>query len=152
MDRNSTGHLMDVLKNAEKADLDPFSRQYLGVECGGFPAYMDEIISRKDLKRRDIFQKADLPAKYGYKLLTGEAHTSDRDKLLRLFISMRMNLKETQRALELYGLAPLYPRKKRGRRAHCRHQQEPPRRGRSQRVAGGKRRSRTFPQSRLNFP
>jgi hypothetical protein len=54
-----------------------------------------------------------LPQKYGYKLLSGETHTTDRDKLLRIFIAMNMTLKETQRALELYGLATLYPKKKR---------------------------------------
>jgi hypothetical protein len=104
---------MDVLKNAEKEDIDQFSRKHLTGTFGGFSAYMDTIISRKKLKRQDIFQKADLPQKYGYKLLSGETHTTDRDKLLRIFIAMNMTLKETQRALELYGLPTLYPKKKR---------------------------------------
>ena len=74
---------------------------------------MDTLISRKRLKRQDIFQKADLPQKYGYKLLSGERRTTNRDKLLRIFIAMNMTLKETQRALMLYGLSALYPKKKR---------------------------------------
>lgn len=104
---------MDVLKNAEKKDIDQFNRKHLAEQFSGFPAYMDAIISQKKLKRQDIFQKADLPQKYGYKLLSGETHTTDRDKLLRIFIAMNMTLKETQRALEIYGLATLYPKKKR---------------------------------------
>lgn len=112
-ERDSTAHLMDILKNAGKEDIDQLSRKQLEGQPGGFPAYMDTLIMRKKLKRRDIFQKADLPQKYGYKLLSGETHTTDRDKLLRIFIAMGMTLKETQKALSLYGLAALYPRKKR---------------------------------------
>jgi predicted transcriptional regulator len=74
---------------------------------------MDLLISDKKLKRQDIFQKADMPQKYGYKLLSGESHTIDRDKLLRIFIAMNMTLKETQRALTLYGMPILYPKLKR---------------------------------------
>lgn len=113
MKQDSTTHLMNVLINAEKDDIDQFANKYLAGQYCSFPAYMDTIISKKNLKRQDIFQKADLPQKYGYKLLSGEAHTTDRDKLLRIFIAMKMTLKETQRALELYGMAPLYPKKKR---------------------------------------
>ena len=112
-EQESTGYLMNVLKNAEKEDIDEFSRKYLKEQCGGFPAYMESIIKRKKLKRQDIFQKADMPQKYGYKLLSGETHTTDRDKLLRIFIAMNMTLKETQRALSLYGMPRLYAKKKR---------------------------------------
>ncbi len=113
MEKDSTAHLMKVLRNAEKEDIEQFNNKYLAGQLCGFPAYMDSIISRKKLKRQDIFQKADLPQKYGYKLLSGETHTTDRDKLLRIFIAIGMTLKETQRALALYGLAALYPKKKR---------------------------------------
>ena len=113
MEQDSTTPLMDVLMNAEKEDIDLFAHKHLAGQFSGFPAYMDTIISKKRLKRQDIFQRADLPQKYGYKLLSGETHTTDRDKLLRIFIAMKMTLKETQRALELYGLAALYPKKKR---------------------------------------
>lgn len=46
-------------------------------------------------------------------MLNGESHTKDRDKLLRIFIAMGMNLKEVQRALALYGMPGLYPKKQR---------------------------------------
>lgn len=113
MERNSTSNLMDILQNAEKKDIDGFSDKYLKGQINSFPAFMDSIITRKKLKRQDIFQKADLPQKYGYKLLSGETHTTDRDKLLRIFIAINMTLNETQKALELYGLATLYPKRNR---------------------------------------
>ena len=112
MEKDSTANLLNILKDAGKEDIETFRREHLIKETS-FPAYMDTLISLKKLKRQDIFQKADLPQKYGYKLLTGETHTTDRDKLLRIFIAMGMTLKETQRALTLYGLAPLYAKNKR---------------------------------------
>ncbi len=78
-----------------------------------FSTYLDGLIAQKKLKRQDIFQKADLPQKYGYKLLSGETHTKNRDKLLRLFIAMGLTLKETQRALALYPMPTLYPKNSR---------------------------------------
>lgn len=112
MEEKSTSKLMNLLQNTKKAGLAGL-KQDLTVHSYSFFVYMDEIISKKNLKRQDIFQKADLPQKYGYKLLSGESHTKDRDKLLRIFIAMGMNLKEVQRALALYGMPVLYPKKQR---------------------------------------
>jgi hypothetical protein len=112
MEKDSTTNLLNILKDAGKEDIVAFRREHL-MNDSSFPAYMDTLISLRQLKRQDIFQKADLPQKYGYKLLTGETHTTDRDKLLRIFIAMGLNLKETQRALTLNGLAPLYAKNKR---------------------------------------
>lgn len=112
MEKDSTENLLNILKDADKDDINAFSRKHL-TSNQSFPAYMDALISRKNMKRQDIFQKADLPQKYGYKLLTGETHTTDRDKLLRICIAMGMTLRETQKALTLYGMAPLYAKNKR---------------------------------------
>ncbi|NLJ40043.1 MAG: hypothetical protein GX352_00285 [Clostridiales bacterium] len=109
----STSRLFDVLKSADKDNIGKYQKDYLAHTFSGFVAYMDWLISDKKLKRKDIFQKADMPQKYGYKLLSGESRTIDRDKLLRIFIAMNMTLKETQRALTLYGMSILYPKLKR---------------------------------------
>ena len=110
MEQESTSDLLKVLRSADKDDIDQLQKEYLETAYSGFPEYMDRLIQEKKLKRQDIFQKADLPQKYGYKLLSGESHTSDRDKLLRIFIAMNLDLKQTQRALELYGMPELYPK------------------------------------------
>ena len=110
MEEKSTDSLMRILKSAKEADLTQYCETYLAPCCKSFVVYMDEIIAGKGMKRQDIFQKADIPWKYGYKLLSGEAHTKDRDKLLRLFFAMGLSLKEAQRALELYGMPALYPK------------------------------------------
>lgn len=113
MEQKSTSTLMNVLQSANMVDIKSYHATYLSSVCDSFPVYMDGLIRAKNLKRQDIFQRADLPQKYGYKLISGECHTSDRDKLLRIFIAMKMTLKETQRALALYGLASLYPKLRR---------------------------------------
>ncbi len=109
----STSSLLDVLKSADMRDIPQYSQTYLQGRAPSFAAYMDELIAAKGLKRQDIFQRADLPQKYGYKLLTGESHTRDRDKLLRLFFAMELTFAQVRRALALYGMPALYPKRKR---------------------------------------
>lgn len=113
MENESTSSLMKVLKTAGESDIREYEAKHLVGATNDFFVYIDALLSEKGLKRQDVFQKADMPRKYGYKLLSGESHTTDRDKLLRLFIAMNMTLKETQRALALYGMPALYPKLKR---------------------------------------
>lgn len=82
MEQKSTSQLMNVLKSSHMEDIPQYQQQFLQDVPVSFAAYMDELVKAKGLKRQDIFQRADLPQKYGYKLLTGESHTVDRDKLL----------------------------------------------------------------------
>ena len=49
-----------------------------------------------------VFLKADIPERYGYKLLSGEKHTKQRDVILRICYAAEFTLKETQRALRKY--------------------------------------------------
>lgn len=109
----STSQLTDVLKSVGVQEISQYEREYLLKETPSFVTYMDELISARGLKRQDVFQRADIPQKYGYKLLTGESHTRDRDKLIRIFLAMNLSLKEVKRGLELYGMPLLYPRIKR---------------------------------------
>ncbi|MGL5259063.1 MAG: hypothetical protein ACRC7V_03035 [Lachnospiraceae bacterium] len=113
MEQKNTSNLLNILKTSSKSNLTSFEEKHLKNIETNFVSYIDTLIDQKNLKRKDIFQKADLPQKYGYKLLTGECHTKDRDKLLRIFLAMKLTLKETQRALALYGMPALYPKYKR---------------------------------------
>ena len=111
--KDSTSSLLEVLRSAHPEDIGEYHRRYLQGKVPTFAGWVDEIIESKGMTRQEIFQRADIPQKYGYKLLAGEKHTTDRDKLLRLFFAMELELPQAQRGLELYGLAALYPRKKR---------------------------------------
>lgn len=109
----STDNLMNTLKRTSPSEVKNYMQKQFREGEPAFPGYMDALLQQKKLKRQDVLIKANLPQKYGYKLLTGETHTTDRDKILRICFSMEMTLKETQRALKLYGMNELYPKIKR---------------------------------------
>lgn len=109
----STDNLMNTLKSTSPGGLKEYFQENFREGEPTFYNYMDELLEQKGLKRQDVLIKANLSQKYGYKLLTGESHTTDRDKILRICLAMKLNLKETQRALKLYGMNELYPKVKR---------------------------------------
>lgn len=73
-----------------------------------FSDYIRERIKEKGLKQQDVFLDADIPERYGYKLITGEKHTRQRDIILRLCYAAHLTLEETQKALKLYEMPGLY--------------------------------------------
>ena len=100
--------------------------QLLKTGPGGFPAFLrlheaDMIYSKRPwadymrgkfkehgILQQNIFLAADIPERYGYKLISGEKHTTDRNTILRICLAAEFTLEETQEALILYGMAPLY--------------------------------------------
>ncbi len=73
-----------------------------------FSEYMKGILARKKLTQQTVFLKADIPERYGYKILSGEKHTRQRDVILRICYAAEMSLEETQRALRKYEMPELY--------------------------------------------
>ena len=78
-----------------------------------FSDYMRRKFREKNITQKDIFIAADLDNKTGYKLISGEKRTLQRDTVLRICLAARFSLEETQEALILYGMAPLHARKRR---------------------------------------
>lgn len=75
-----------------------------------FMDYMNSKLKTKGLKKQDVLLKADIPQRYGYKLLTEEKVTKQRDIIIRICYAAEFTLTETQQALELYQMNLLYPR------------------------------------------
>ena len=73
-----------------------------------FTNYMKTIIRKNNLKQQDVFLCADIPERYGYKLLSEEKKTRQRDVILRLCYAAELTLEETQRALRIYEMPQLY--------------------------------------------
>ena len=73
-----------------------------------FSKYMRAVIRKKGLKQRDIFLWADIPERYGYKLISEEKRTKQRDVILRICYAAEFTLEETQRALRIYEMPQLY--------------------------------------------
>ena len=75
-----------------------------------FTDFMRQTFREKKLSQKEIFIRADLDDRYGYKLISGEKQTLQRDTILRICLAAEFTLGETQEALVLYGMAPLYHR------------------------------------------
>ena len=75
-----------------------------------FADYMRMILKEKGIQQQDVFLAADLSERYGYKLISEEKHTRQRDVILRICLAARLDEIETDEALMLYGMAPLNAR------------------------------------------
>ena len=75
-----------------------------------FADYMREKCKKKGILQQEVFLAADLPERYGYKLISEQKHTTQRDTILRLCLAARFDLNESDEALILYGMAPLHAR------------------------------------------
>ncbi len=111
MKQKTTDALDHVLEQLEPEEIDQYFETYaddLFAEDHAFSAYMRTLIRQKNLTQREVFERAELSDRYGYRLLTQEKNTKQRDYILRLCFAARLSLKETQRALKLYGMSELY--------------------------------------------
>lgn len=73
-----------------------------------FSDYMRAKFREKGVLQQNVFLAADISENYGYKLIAEEKHTVRRDIILRICLAVQFDLHETQKALILYGMAPLY--------------------------------------------
>lgn len=73
-----------------------------------FSEFMRGQFKAKKLTQQQIFEKAGIPERYGYKLISGEKKTVQRDIILRICIVAGFSLKDTQTALTLYSMPILY--------------------------------------------
>lgn len=111
MGEKSTKELTEILKRTHISQFDKYCREngdsILNRETE-FSVYMKNIFRNNGLTQQYVFLQADIPERYGYKLLSGEKVTRQRDVILRICYAGKLTLDETQRALEKYGLATLY--------------------------------------------
>ena len=116
MQEKDTNELEHVLGKTHLSDFSSYvsgNKDSMLSDSNSFSTYVKELLSAKGLKQQDIFLKADVPERYGYKLLSGEKHTKQRDVIIRICYAAEFTLQETQRALKKYGMAELYAKEKR---------------------------------------
>lgn len=89
------------------------NRAYMSDEKKGFYYYMKDVIENKGIFLKDIYSFAGVSESYGSKILTQEKHTKDRDLIIRFCVAGHLSVVETNRALKLYGMSPLYAKDKR---------------------------------------
>lgn len=111
MNEKSTNELNNILGRTHVQGFSQYCQEnqdsLVGV-ANSFPVYLKELIREKGLTQQKVFLLADIPERYGYKILSGEKHTQQRDLILRICYAAELSLEETQRALEKYGMAKLY--------------------------------------------
>lgn len=113
MFKKNTGELEEELRSVHPADAGDYLRNHsedLVENRQEFGTYMKERMKEKGLQMQEVFLQADIPQRYGYKLLSGEKRTRQRDVILRICYAARLSLQETQRALRLYRMDGLYAR------------------------------------------
>ena len=106
-----TKELENILKNTHMKDMDTVFQDESDTFLPGeyaFRDYMRKIIKEKDIHQQDIFLRADIPERYGYKLISQEKHTRQRDVILRICYAADFTLEEVQQALKVYGMPQLY--------------------------------------------
>ncbi len=111
MQEKETNELEKVLGKTHLSDYDAYvheNKDDLLSDANSFSTYIKEKLGEKGITQQTVFLKADVPERYGYKLLSGEKHTKQRDVILRICYAAELTLTETQRALKKYGMAELY--------------------------------------------
>lgn len=113
MAKKSTDELEHILGQTSTTNIEEYlaeNAESMLVTEKPFSAYMHEMIRKYGKTQQEVFLQADLPERFGYKIISEEKHTKQRDFIIRLCYAAGMNLEETQKALTLYGMAPLYAR------------------------------------------
>lgn len=108
-----TNELENVLGKTHLGEFDKYCSEHkeeLLSEQNSFEVYIKELLRKKGMTQKELFARADLPERYGYKLLSGEKKTRQRDVIVRICYAAELTLDETQRALEEYEMPRLYPR------------------------------------------
>ncbi len=110
MRKKNTRELENILEGAHTKDFAIFyenNRESMMTEQESFPVYMKNIFREKKMTQQMVFLKADIPERYGYKILSGEKHTKQRDTILRICYAAELTLEETQEALKKYEMPVL---------------------------------------------
>lgn len=109
----ATDGLVDILKSATSENIGEVlaeNQEKLFTGQHPFAAYIRELFAQYGLFQNQIIEKAGFSLPYGYRLLSEERHTKQRDYILRLCLVSGFSLDEIQRLLKLYGMSPLYSR------------------------------------------
>ena len=109
----STAKYLEQLLQITPAEFSAFLRQHNSELIHGqrpFTDFIREQFRENGMQQQEAFIQADLPMSYGYKLISGEKHTRQRDTIMRICLAAKFSLEQTHEALALYGMSPLHCR------------------------------------------
>lgn len=111
MKEKNTKELNEVLGKTHLSDFEKYcaeNKESVSDNSEAFSIYVKNLLQEKKLTQQYVFLQADIPERYGYKLLSGEKRTRQRDVILRICYAVKFSLAETQRALKKYEMPELY--------------------------------------------
>lgn len=111
MIEKNTTELEDILRKTHISDAQDFlneNKGFMHQTDKEFSYYMKNLLLAKGKTQQEVFLSADISERYGYKLLSEEKHTKQRDVILRICYAAELTLDETQKALRMYKLPELY--------------------------------------------
>ena len=113
MEEKTTSTLTSILQKSSPDNIDIYfseNENEILKTNRPFATYMRSLFRKKGIRQQEVFLAADISEGYGYKIIGEEKRTRHRDLILRLCLAAKFTLDETQRALKIYGMSPLYPR------------------------------------------
>lgn len=111
MSEKNTQELEKILGSTHSNNFDLFcksNKESLINEEYAFSTYVKDLIKSRGLTQQNVFLEADIPERYGYKILSGEKHTRQRDIILRICYAADFSVDETQKTLKKYKMPQLY--------------------------------------------
>ena len=97
MNEKSTMELEQILQSTHSKDFQLYcgkNKECVNLEDKAFVEYFKALFKEKGITQQTVFLKADIPERYGYKLLSGEKHTKQRDVILRICYAAEFTLKD----------------------------------------------------------
>ena len=111
MSEKNTHELKEILGKTHLSEFEKYckdNKESINDKEEAFSIYIKDLLANKGMMQQTVFLNADIPERYGYKLLSGEKHTKQRDVILRICYASELTLGETQRALKKYEMPELY--------------------------------------------
>ncbi len=119
MGDKSTDELNKILENVRPKEVEKYFDENKGELKDSkdtkkiFYYYFTDTLKEKRISLTELYRAAGVSPSWGGKIVRMERHTTDRDIIIRLCLAGHFNLTETNRALKLYEMSPLYSRNKR---------------------------------------
>lgn len=111
---STTRNLGDILSKIDKtSEMEKyFDNPKVTDSYDSFSDYFRSLATSKELSDSELILKSGIEKSYYYQIMKGTRNPG-RDKVLRICIAAGLSNRETTRALELSGNAPLYPKNRR---------------------------------------
>ena len=113
MDKDTTRSLSRRLEQLNKqSNADRFISSH-SAEEQTFSDLLLQQMEARGLRKSEVVRRSGISKNYVYNILSGSKANPGRDKVLALCIASEMTYRQTQHALEIAGVRPLYPRDER---------------------------------------